>query len=100
MSNLAIANISWKYYLVFICLNAVDFIVIAFFFPETKGASRPVHRAISVDVGTLTLIDPPQPAGKTLEQMAEIFGDDVDAHDVLASAAAHEKLEHDNLEKA
>ena len=96
MSNLAIANISWRYYLVFICLNAVDFIVIAFFFPETKGASRP----ILVGVGTLTLIDPPQPAGKTLEQMAEIFGDDVDAHDVLASAAAHEKLEHDNLEKA
>jgi hypothetical protein len=39
VSTLAITNISWKYYLVFICLNAVDFVVIALFFPETKGAS-------------------------------------------------------------
>lgn len=37
MSNLAITNISWKYYLIFICLNAIDFIIIALFFPETKG---------------------------------------------------------------
>ena len=27
--------------------------------------------------------------------MAEIFGDEVDPHDVLASNAAHEKLDHD-----
>lgn len=53
VSNIAIANISWKYYLVFICLNAVDFVVIALFFPETKG--------------------------KSLEEMAELFGDEVDA---------------------
>ena len=32
--------------------------------------------------------------GKTLEQMAQIFGDEVDAQGVLDSAAAHEKLEH------
>ncbi len=37
VSNLAIANISWKYYLVFICLNAIDFVIIILFFPETKG---------------------------------------------------------------
>lgn len=42
VSNLAIANISWKYYLVFICLNTVDFVVITLFFPETKGASSKI----------------------------------------------------------
>jgi hypothetical protein len=52
VSNLAIENISWKYYILFICLNALDFVVIALFFPETKG--------------------------KTLEEMAEVFGDEVD----------------------
>ncbi|KAL6302497.1 general substrate transporter [Sparassis latifolia] len=51
VSNLAISNIGWKYYLVFICLNFVDFIIIAFFFPETKG--------------------------KSLEEMAQVFGDEV-----------------------
>lgn len=69
VSNLAIANISWRYYLVFICLNAMDFVIIAFFFPETKGRS--------------------------LEQMAEVFGDDIDPHQVLAHRAdVDEKLDH------
>ncbi|KAI0767994.1 general substrate transporter [Trametes elegans] len=67
VSNLAISDISWRYYLVFICLNAVDFAIIAFFFPETKG--------------------------ETLEQMAEVFGDEVDAHDVVDSGV-HEKMDH------
>ena len=38
--------------------------------------------------------------GKTLEQMAEVFGDEVDAHDVLKSSAAHEKLDHEKLDGA
>ncbi|KAL7278979.1 hypothetical protein ACG7TL_006811 [Trametes sanguinea] len=71
VSNLAINNISWRYYLVFICLNAIDFVIIALFFPETKG--------------------------KSLEQMAEVFGDEIDAHDVLG-AAAKEKMEHHELD--
>ena len=37
VSNLAISNVSWRYYLLFICLNAIDFVIIALFFPETKG---------------------------------------------------------------
>ncbi|PIL35409.1 MFS general substrate transporter [Ganoderma sinense ZZ0214-1] len=74
VSNIAIVNISWKYYVVFIVLNAVDFVIMALFFPETKG--------------------------KTLEQMAEVFGDEVDAHGVLESSAAHEKFDHENLDSA
>ncbi|KAI8980052.1 general substrate transporter [Trametes punicea] len=70
VSNLAINNISWRYYLVFICLNAVDFVVIALFFPETKG--------------------------KTLEQMAEVFGDEVKSHDVV-EADVKERVEHHEL---
>ena len=37
VSNLAIENTAWKFYTLFICLNAIDFVLIAFFFPETKG---------------------------------------------------------------
>ena len=62
VSNLAIENVSWKYYILFICLNAVDFVVIFFFFPETKG--------------------------KTLEEMAQVFGDEVD----LTSTKDHSDL--------
>ncbi|KAJ3476109.1 hypothetical protein NLI96_g11389 [Meripilus lineatus] len=57
VSNLAMSNIRWKYYVVFIILNAIDFVIIGLFFPETKG--------------------------KTLEEMAHVFGDDVDARDVV-----------------
>lgn len=32
-------NIGWKFYMVFVCLNFVDLIIITLFFPETKGAS-------------------------------------------------------------
>lgn len=31
------SHVSWKYYVVFIVLNAVDFVIIGLFFPETKG---------------------------------------------------------------
>ena len=47
VSTIAITNISWKYYLVFICLNAVDFIIITLFFPETKGTCY-IHNDLAI----------------------------------------------------
>jgi hypothetical protein len=47
----AIANISWRYFLVFACLTVVSILVIFFVYPETKG--------------------------KSLEELADLFGDPV-----------------------
>lgn len=35
---MAIENVGWRYYLLFILLNLIDFCLIALLFPETKGA--------------------------------------------------------------
>lgn len=53
----AMDTISWKFYLIFVIINALDFVAILIFFPETKG--------------------------KTLEEMNEVFGDDIDSKGVL-----------------
>ena len=37
VSPIAMANVTWRFYVVFICLNFISFVVIALFFPETKG---------------------------------------------------------------
>jgi hypothetical protein len=50
-------KIGWKFYIIFIVLNLVDCLLILFFFPETKGRS--------------------------LEEMAVVFGDQVDASAVI-----------------
>ncbi|KZT07730.1 general substrate transporter [Laetiporus sulphureus 93-53] len=68
VSNLAIENISWRYYILFICLNFVDFLIITFTFPETKG--------------------------KTLEEMAEVFGDE-HGPSAVGIESGSEKMEHD-----
>ncbi|KAF8962725.1 general substrate transporter [Flammula alnicola] len=49
VAPLGLANVGWKFYMLFVCLNFVDLIAITLFFPETKG--------------------------KTLEEMNEVFGD-------------------------
>ncbi|KAJ3573126.1 hypothetical protein NP233_g2626 [Leucocoprinus birnbaumii] len=51
VSPIALDNVNWKFYMLFICLNFVDFLAILFFFPETKG--------------------------KTLEEMDKVFGDEI-----------------------
>ncbi|KAF8150613.1 general substrate transporter [Crassisporium funariophilum] len=37
VSPLGIAKVQWKFYMLFVCLNFVDLILITMFFPETKG---------------------------------------------------------------
>jgi sugar porter (SP) family MFS transporter len=49
VAPIGIQRVGWKFYILFILLNFVDCILIALFFPETKG--------------------------KTLEEMNEVFGD-------------------------
>ncbi|KAG6849723.1 hypothetical protein H0H93_005926 [Arthromyces matolae] len=51
VAPIGMANVGWKFYMLFVVLNFVDAIVIALFFPETKG--------------------------KTLEEMNEVFGDQI-----------------------
>ncbi|KAF5386507.1 hypothetical protein D9757_005857 [Collybiopsis confluens] len=65
VSPIGIANIGYKFYLVFVCFNFVNFFIIALFFPETKG--------------------------KTLEEMAMIFGDSVDTRQFGDRGLASEK---------
>jgi len=50
-------SVGWKFYILFVILNVIDFVVIALFFPETKG--------------------------KGLEEMVVIFGNEVDVKQVL-----------------
>ncbi|KAF9442102.1 general substrate transporter [Macrolepiota fuliginosa MF-IS2] len=52
VSPIALKNVNWKFYMLFIALNFFDFLAVLFFFPETKG--------------------------KTLEEMNEVFGDEID----------------------
>lgn len=37
VSPLAMTSLKWKFYMLFVSLNLVDFTVITLFFPETKG---------------------------------------------------------------
>ncbi|CAI6317412.1 unnamed protein product [Periconia digitata] len=66
----ALTSIEFKYFYVFFCFNIIAFLCYWFFFPETKG--------------------------RTLEQMDELFGDQLVPHamqDPAAAAAAMEKNE-------
>lgn len=95
VSNTAINNISWKYYLVFICLNAVDLVIITIFFPETKGSVEAIARAQDSDHSSSI--------GKSLEEMAEIFGDEIDlrdAHDMEDEQSIHDKSDLTGVQKA
>lgn len=54
ISPIGLANLGWKFYLVFICTNLANALIVALYFPETKG--------------------------KTLEEMDIVFGDQVLEH--------------------
>ncbi|KAF4445484.1 putative transporter (major facilitator superfamily) [Fusarium austroafricanum] len=64
ITPLAIANVSWRYYSLFIASNAAAAVFYFFFLPETSG--------------------------KTLEEIAALFGDDV----VVPTSQAEAKLGH------
>ncbi|KAG6862033.1 hypothetical protein C0995_008221 [Termitomyces sp. Mi166 len=68
-------RVGWKFYMLFVALNLVDMIIIAVFFPETKG--------------------------KTLEDMNEVFGDHItiESQD-NPSVEKVEKVEHNRKEFA
>ncbi|KFY29291.1 hypothetical protein V491_00113 [Pseudogymnoascus sp. VKM F-3775] len=63
VSPIAFASVGWKYYSLFICTNVLGAVVVFMFFPETKG--------------------------KSLEEIAAIFGDEVITPDL---ASAREKI--------
>jgi hypothetical protein len=70
VSPIAFKEVGYKYYSLFICTNLLGAIVVFFLFPETKG--------------------------KSLEEIAEIFGDEVIVPDL---AKGQEKVLN-NIEEA
>ena len=66
VNPIALEAIGWKYYIVFVCLVVVWFLVIFFFFPETRG--------------------------KSLEEVASIF----DKEDIFHSVVANHDLSNPN----
>ncbi|CAR65604.1 DEHA2D00440p [Debaryomyces hansenii CBS767] len=69
VNNLGLDSISWRYYIVFCVWLFVHMVVIYFFFPETKGLG--------------------------LEEMAQIFGEDITDLTMDADNAIIEPREHD-----
>lgn len=63
----AIANIGYKYFVVFACLTLVSVVVVYFMYPETKG--------------------------KSLEELAELFGDPVVVHLTDATDEERQKMD-------
>lgn len=70
MSPIAFSDVGYKYYSLFVCTNFVGAIVTFTLFPETKG--------------------------KSLEEIAEIFGDEV----VVADLAKTQQKITDNMEES
>lgn len=71
---IAFNNIGWKFYLIFIIPPAIQFVLVYIFFPETKQRS--------------------------LEDIAEIFGDRLAVHYYQQSAEEREMYERAEMEMA
>lgn len=78
VSPIAFSEVGYKYYSLFICTNLIGAIVVFFIFPETKG--------------------------KSLEEIAEIFGDEVIVAELTKTqekiADNHYVEEHEQVEEA
>lgn len=70
VSPIAFSEVGYKYYSLFICTNLVGAVVVFLIFPETKG--------------------------KSLEEIAQIFGDEVIVADL---AKAEEKIRENDVEE-
>ncbi len=77
VSPIAFSEVGYKYYSLFICTNLIGAIVVFFIFPETKG--------------------------KSLEEIAQIFGDEVIVADLVKTqekiADKHDVEEHEQVEE-
>lgn len=74
VNAIAMEAISWRYYIVFVCLLAVECVLVTLFFPETSGY--------------------------TLEEVAGVFGDDVgDAASMHISVVPSEKASTEMVEE-
>ncbi len=84
----ALANIKWRYYIVFICLTLVNVIVFYFWCPEV---SRPCH----VHDWSWQLLTPflsLQTKGLSLEEINALFGDEVVVHFADATESQRHEL--------
>lgn len=70
--------------MLFVALNLVDFVIIALFFPETKGK----FSGIFAQKHLLT-----SPTGKTLEEMNAVFGDEIDTRNGVYNKSSHDEKE-------
>jgi hypothetical protein len=70
VSPIAFSEVGYKYYSLFICTNLVGAVVVFLIFPETKG--------------------------KSLEEIAQIFGDEVIVADL---AKAQQKIKENDVEE-
>ncbi|KAH9481570.1 High-affinity glucose transporter [Psilocybe cubensis] len=69
VAPLGIARVGWKFYMLFVSLNFVDFIAIALFFPETKGKSLEDMNQVFGDV-------PPEPTNKEVKNSKQLHSDE------------------------
>ncbi|KAH3677268.1 hypothetical protein WICPIJ_008983, partial [Wickerhamomyces pijperi] len=74
VNPIAMDAIEWKYYIVYVCILAVEVVVVFLFFPETSG--------------------------RTLEEVAEVFGDGKQSREAVELAIQEKRNSFDHVENA
>lgn len=72
VTPVAFASIGWRYYLVYLCTNALGFVVFYFLVPETKG--RSLEDIDSIFTEARNLLDAPEVARRIQPGYAETRG--------------------------